>query len=229
MLRCYEPEDAPLLKDAVDPSLEHLRPWMPWARDEPQALDTVYERLRGFRGRFDLGEDYVDGSFLARRLARARRDRAAHEAGRGRARDRLLDRAESIGQGFATELSAVLTRVGFEHFGVDRIEIRVDPENERSEKVPRKLGFTHEATLRRRLPTKRGSDLRDVNVWTMFAAELASSPACSTSTSPTTRSAASCNAEPVRASTRAVRVAAVVKCASHPGHGCRRLVWWQPL
>ena len=70
----------------------------------------------------------------------------------------------------------MLTRVGFEHFGVDRIEIRVDPENERSEKVPRKLGFTQEATLRRRLPTKRGSDLRDVNVWTMFAAELASSP-----------------------------------------------------
>ena len=54
--------------------------------------------------------------------------------------------------------------------------IRVDPDNERSEKVPRKLGFTQEATLRRRLPTKRGSDLRDVNVWTMFAAELASSP-----------------------------------------------------
>ena len=84
--------------------------------------------------------------------------------------------ADSIGQGYATELSAVLTRVGFEHFGVDRIEIRVDPENARSEKVPQKLGFTHEATLRRRLPTKRGSDLRDVNVWTMFAAELASSP-----------------------------------------------------
>ena len=92
VLRCYDPEDAPLLKDAVDRSLEHLRPWMPWTPDEPEALDTVYERLRGFRGRYDLGEDYVDGSLLARRLARARRGRAAHEAGRGRARDRLLDR-----------------------------------------------------------------------------------------------------------------------------------------
>jgi hypothetical protein len=35
---------------------------------------------------------------------------------------------------------------------------------------------TREATLHRRLPTKKGSDLRDVNIWTMFASELASSP-----------------------------------------------------
>ena len=70
----------------------------------------------------------------------------------------------------------MLTRVAFEHFDVDRVEIRVDPANERSERVPEKLGYTKEATLRRRLPTKRGSDLRDVNVWTTFASELASSP-----------------------------------------------------
>ena len=34
----------------------NLRPWMPWTPDEPEALDTVYERLRGFRGRYVLGE-----------------------------------------------------------------------------------------------------------------------------------------------------------------------------
>jgi len=176
VLRCYDPEDAPLLKDAVDRSLEHLRPWMPWTPDEPEALDTVYERLRGFRGRYDLGDDYVMGTFSP--------DDSRVLGGTGlhtRLGDGALEigywiAADAVGRGYATELSAVLTRVGFEHFGVDRIEIRVDPENERSEKVPRKLGFTHEATLRRRLPTKRGSDLRDVNVWTMFATELTSSP-----------------------------------------------------
>ena len=138
VLRCYDPEDAPLLKDAVDPSLEHLRPWMPWTPDEPEALDTVYERLRGFRGQLRPRRE------LRRWVSSRPTSRACSAApgctrgGRGRARDRLLDRARtSIGQGFATELSAVLTRVGFEHFGLDRIEIRVDPENERSEKVPR--------------------------------------------------------------------------------------------
>ena len=29
VLRCYEPDDAPLLKEAVDASIEHLLPWMP--------------------------------------------------------------------------------------------------------------------------------------------------------------------------------------------------------
>jgi RimJ/RimL family protein N-acetyltransferase len=71
----------------------------------------------------------------------------------------------------------VLTRVGFELFGVDRIEIRVDPANATSERVPARLGFAKEATLRRRLPEKQGSELRDVNIWTLFRTELAGSPA----------------------------------------------------
>jgi RimJ/RimL family protein N-acetyltransferase len=79
-------------------------------------------------------------------------------------------------QGYATEISAVLTRVGFDCFGVDRIEIRVDPANEISERVPAKLGFTKEATLHRRLPEKQGSELRDVDIWTLFRSQLAGSP-----------------------------------------------------
>ena len=84
--------------------------------------------------------------------------------------------ADAIGRGYATELSAVLTRVGFACFGFDRVEIRIDPANEVSERVPARLGFQKEATLRRRLPQKQGSDLRDVNVWTMFRTDLAGSP-----------------------------------------------------
>lgn len=38
VIRCWEPPDAPLLKDAIDSSLEHLQPWMPWAQTEPQLL-----------------------------------------------------------------------------------------------------------------------------------------------------------------------------------------------
>jgi len=176
VLRCYEPEDAPLLKDAVDRSLEHLRPWMPWTPDEPEALDTVYERLRGFRGRYDLGEDFVMGVFSPDD-SRVLGGTGLHtRLGEGALEIGYWIAADAVGQGYATELSGVLTRVAFERFEVDRVEIRVDPENVRSEKVPQKLGYTKEATLRRRLPVKKGSDLRDVNIWTMFAAELASSP-----------------------------------------------------
>jgi RimJ/RimL family protein N-acetyltransferase len=84
--------------------------------------------------------------------------------------------ADAIGHGYATELAAALTRVAFACFDVDRVEIRVDPANARSERVPAKLGFTLEATLRRRLPVKQGSSLRDVNVWTLFRDRLGGSP-----------------------------------------------------
>ena len=62
-IRCWDPRDAPLLKEALDTSLEHLRPWMPWAMDEPKPLDEKVELLRRFRGQFDLGEDFVYGVF----------------------------------------------------------------------------------------------------------------------------------------------------------------------
>src|SRR6478609_3194876 len=63
VLRCWEPDDAPLMKDAVDTSLDHLRPWMPWARFEPQTLDEKVDLLRGFRSRFDADEDFPYGVF----------------------------------------------------------------------------------------------------------------------------------------------------------------------
>jgi len=176
VLRCYEPEDAPLLKDAVDRSLDHLRPWMPWTPDEPEELDTVYERLRGFRGRYDLGEDFVMGVFTPDDSSVLGGTGLHTRLGEGALEIGYWIAADAVGQGLATELSGVLTRVAFEQFDVDRVEIRVDPANERSERVPQKLGYTLEATLRRRLPTKQGSDLRDVNVWTTFASELATSP-----------------------------------------------------
>ena len=39
MIRCWDPDDAALMKDAVDTSLDHLRPWMPWAEAEPSTLE----------------------------------------------------------------------------------------------------------------------------------------------------------------------------------------------
>ena len=179
MIRCYSPADAILLKEAVDSSLDHLRPWMPWTPDEPEELEVIVERLRRFRASFDLGENFVYGIFspdesrvLGGTGLHARVGDDAFEIG-------YWLRADAAGRGLATEISAVLTRVAFEVCGVDRVEIRVEPGNERSLKVPRKLGFVEEATLRRRLPARLGQALRDVVVSSMLVEELPGSP-CAT-------------------------------------------------
>ena len=178
--RCWEPADAPRLKEAVDSSLEHLRPWMPWARDEPQTLEQKVELLRVFRGQFDRGENFVYGLFSA--------DDSEVVGGSGlhpRAGDGIsLEigywvRAAAIGQGYATEASAALARVGLELCGADRIEIRVDPANERSAAVPHKLGFVEEARLRRRLISAPGEEPRDAIMFVLFRDGLAGSPVAS--------------------------------------------------
>src|SRR5262249_38925656 len=63
VVRCWEPRDAPLVKDAIDSSLDELREWMPWALNEPQTVEEKVELLRRFRGQFDLGEGFVYGIF----------------------------------------------------------------------------------------------------------------------------------------------------------------------
>jgi hypothetical protein len=58
-----------------------------------------------------------------------------------------------LGQGYATEVAAALTRVAFEHHGVGRVEIHVDAENVRSAAVARRLGFRLVGTRQRLIDT----------------------------------------------------------------------------
>ncbi len=88
-------------------------------------------------------------------------------------------RADAVRQGIATEVTAVLTRVAFEVCGVERVDVQVEPRNEISARVPRRLGFTHEGTLRRRLPRAEGEPRGDSLVFTMLREELAGSPCAS--------------------------------------------------
>jgi RimJ/RimL family protein N-acetyltransferase len=176
VIRCYEPEDAPLLKAAVDSSIEHLLPWMPWARFEPQSVAEKVQLLRMFRGQFDLDQNYIYGIFSA--------DETQQLGGTGlhpRANEGSLEigywvAAGATGQGIATEVTAVLTRVGFELAALDRIDIQVEPTNDRSLAIPRKLGFTEEGRLRRRLEANESEPRRDSVTFSMLQEELAGSP-----------------------------------------------------
>src|SRR4051794_13039789 len=177
VLRCYDPADAPLVKDAVDSSLDHLGPWMPWAQ-APASLDETVALLRSFRAQFDLDQNWIYGIFAP--------DGAEVLGGTGlhaRVAPGGLEigywiRAGRTGSGLATEAAAVQSRVAIELCGADRVEIHVDPANAASLAVPRRLGFREEATLRRRLaPVDPAEPARDAVVFSLLAEELPSSPA----------------------------------------------------
>jgi RimJ/RimL family protein N-acetyltransferase len=173
-VRCWEPTDAEALKEAVDASIDHLLPWMPWAGNEPQTVEEKVELLRDFRGRFDLDQDYVYAIFsrdeskaLGGTGLHKRHGELAFEIG-------YWIRASHAGKGLATEASGALTKVAFELCDVDRVEIRVEPVNERSRRVPLKLGYREEAILRRRLPM--GDEPRDAVIYSIFRDEYEGSP-----------------------------------------------------
>ena len=174
LLRCWQPADAPLLKAAIDENIEHLRPWMPWISGEPTDLQAKVDLMRYFRGRFDLNQDYVYGIFLpdeSRVLGgtgmHTRLGPAALEIGSWIHKD-------YINQGIATEISAALTKAAFEVHQVYRVEIHCDTDNMASAAVPRKLGFTHDATLRRQ--SLHNNELRDSMIWVLHDIDYPNTP-----------------------------------------------------
>lgn len=167
VIRCYEPSDAEMSLRSITASVEHLRDWMPWALNEPTDLETKIELMRLFRGKYDLGQDYVLGIFdkeetiqLGGTGLHTRIDGNAREIG-------YWIHADHINKGYATETVKALVKIGFEIEKLDRIEIHCDPRNTRSLKIPEKLGFTLEAVLKNRLLDNEGKP-RDKMIWTLF-------------------------------------------------------------
>ena len=177
LLRPYAPDDATVVKEAVDGSLEHLRTFMDWAWAAPEPVGVIRKRLRAFRDAFRHGDDWIYGLF--------ERDGSAMVGGAGlhrRVGPEALEigywiRASRLRQGLATEAAAALTRLAFEWCGALRVEIHVDPANTASLAVAERLGYVREATLRKRLPPIRpGEPRRDEVVFSLLDEEYPASP-----------------------------------------------------
>ncbi|MHB8932290.1 MAG: GNAT family N-acetyltransferase [Bellilinea sp.] len=175
IIRCWNPTDAPLLKKATEANVDHLLPWLPFARNEPEDLQIKIERIRLWRAKFDRDEDYVFGVFDPQET-RVIGGTGLHKRVGGRAFEigYWVDR-EMINKGLATEISAALVKVAFEMLDARRVEIHCDPLNQRSAAVPRKLGFTHEATLRER-HLDDDDVWSDLMIWSIFRSEYPASP-----------------------------------------------------
>lgn len=176
VVRCYNPSDVQMLADSVAENVEHLKPWMPWAHNEPEPIEIKIERLKRFRAHFDLGEDFIYGIF--------NKEESRLLGGTGlhtRIGHRQLEigywlHKDYINKGLVTESTAALVKVAFEIIHVHRIEIHCDPGNHASAAVPRKLGFTYEGTLRAKTPFLDGWS--DSMVWALLDTEYPTSPSC---------------------------------------------------
>lgn len=148
LVRCYRPEDAPAFYEAVDESREHLPPFEGWARGYKPEDAVVH--VNRCRARWILREEFAAGIF-DRETGRFLGACGIHQTDWYR---RLFMigywiRASEQGHGYITEGVQLLTQMAFRTLGAQRVEIRMDSRNHRSRRVPERLGFTLEATMRR--------------------------------------------------------------------------------
>lgn len=151
VVRCYAPTDAQMLADSISESVEHLKPWMPWVHDEPEPFETKVERVKRFRGMFDLQQDYVYGLFNKEETRLIGGTGLHTRLGHDQLEIGYWIHKDFTNQGLVTESAAALVKVAFEIIRVHRVEIHCDPRNLASASIPRKLGFTHEGTLRSKM------------------------------------------------------------------------------
>jgi RimJ/RimL family protein N-acetyltransferase len=166
VMRCWLPEDAPLLKDAIDGSLHELQLWVPWAMDEPSSVQALATRLGDMRQRFVASEDWAYALF-DKRESRLLGGVGLHARGSSEHLEiGYWIRTDASGRGFVTEATRALCVAAFAHTTVDRLEIHCDVENIRSVAVARRLGFERDREFRQEVPTSRGSH-RTTVVWAL--------------------------------------------------------------
>ncbi len=149
LLRPLELEDAAAVWTAVEESRAHLEPWLPWVEtlrsieDERADIARMQERA-AVRTDWTVGIfDRVTGRYLGGSgLHRIRWDSRTFEIG-------YFIRASEEGKGYISESVRLLTRLAFDRLRANRVEIYIDPRNARSIRVPERLGFVLDGTLRR--------------------------------------------------------------------------------
>jgi len=154
LLRRQHSDDAPLIKEAVDTSLEHLQASVAWAQTAPEPLRVLHARLAASATAFDAGDAWTF-SILDQASTRVLGAVGVHQPGAalvalvgpGALETGYWLRADATGHGYATEATAYLVRMAFSRLRAQRVVVCHDPANVASEGVPRRLGFRCRGTV----------------------------------------------------------------------------------
>jgi len=173
VIRCCEPGDTTMMLESITASIEHLRPWMTWAENEPVSLAEKTDFLRQAKSKYEMGVDNMMCIFDSAESVLIGCT-GLHPHRRGMEIGYWID-ARQIGKGYATEAAAALTKVALEVENLERIGIHCDINNKASSAIPQKLGYRHETTLLAHMLSPKG--MVDEMVWSMGKAEYGASPA----------------------------------------------------
>jgi RimJ/RimL family protein N-acetyltransferase len=172
LLRRWRPRDAALLKAALDSSVDHLKPWIPWRIAEPAPVPELEGRLAAHAEDFDAGREWLWGIFSPDGAAVLGGVGLYPRAASGRVPFAEADHIEigywltagATGRGWATEAARAVLGVALALPGMTRVEIRCDPRNAPSAALPPRLGFRHARTVPQS-PATAASPPRELMIW----------------------------------------------------------------
>lgn len=158
-LRRFRADDVDALFHAVTESLDHLRPWMPWAADYSRA--SAEEYLAGSIKSWDEGTEYNYAilTAIAGDVALAGVAGLMARIGPGGLEIGYWVHRAYARRGLATAATAALVGQAFRLPGVNRVEIVHDELNVASAGIPRKLGFTEVGRRPLDLPPAEGTGI----------------------------------------------------------------------
>ena len=138
ILRRYREDDLDAVFRAVTESIDHLRPWAPWAQgyDRESAAGFLASSIQGWDEGTVFNYAITTEGVLAGGIGLMAR------IGPGGLEIGYWVHQAFIRRGLATAASAALVEQAFRLPGVNRVEIVHDELNVASGGVPRKLGFT---------------------------------------------------------------------------------------
>ncbi len=170
-LRSFRVTDAAALAEAVADSLDHLRPWMPWANETSTSVAFQRERLRALPAKRTHGQEWQYGLFDRDGGRDGTRVLGSFgfvpRMGPGSLEIGYWVRVDAAGQGHATRAARALTEVALAADGIERVYICCDEANTRSAAIPRRLGYSLVEVIER-APEAPGESGR-LMVWAISA------------------------------------------------------------
>ena len=139
MIRSWHRSDVAGLARAVFDSLDHLRPWSPWARDLPENRTKVRAAMGAFLVDALAKPDDSFGVFSDGQVAGG--VGLYPPLGPGVYKIGYWVRKDLTRRGIATAAAGAVTDHAFARPDIDRLEIHHDRANVASEGIPRRLGY----------------------------------------------------------------------------------------
>lgn len=170
LIRCLEPKDAFTLKQAIDESIDHLRKFLPWTKNEPETVEQKIARNRLRRADFDSDNKYEYGIFLNDESKLIGMIALMKRVGDGALEIGYWIHKDYTKKGYITEAVKALIKVAFEINEILRVEIRMNEKNIDSRNVPLRIGLTHEGTLRDNDVNENNDHIRKM-IWVIFKDE----------------------------------------------------------